>query len=329
MTPLRPLLNAALDRREALLEALHAEDTTAYRLFHGAVEGRPGLSVDRYGPVLLTRSLREPPRPEEVEATQALAERLGLLWVLNHRGEGEAALPEPRPEALAEQRFTELGLRYRFRARHPGQDPWLFLDLRAGRRWLRAQAEGARVLNLFAYTCGMGVAAAAGGAAHVLNVDFAASALEVGRDNARLNGISDDRFETVRADAIPAMRQLAGLPLKGRAARRRRYPRLEARQFDLVVLDPPTWATSPWGAIDPVRDYPSLLKPALLATAPGGRVLATNHVSTVAEQDWLDQLQRCAEKLGRSLRSIERITPEADFPSPDGRPPLKIAVLGN
>lgn len=327
MSPLSELLDRALARRAGLIEALLAEPTEAYRLFHGAVEGRPGLSLDRYGSVLLARSLRQAPSAEELAAMQAHAARLGLRLVLNHRGEGEAPPHDPSPEALAAQTFSELGLRYHFRARHPGQDPWLFLDLRAGRRWVRAHAEGAEVLNLFAYTCGLGVAAAAGGAASVLNVDFAESALEVGRENARLNGISEERFHTARADALPAMRQLAGLPLKGRASRRRSFRRFRPRQFDLVLLDPPTWATSPWGAIDPVRDYPSLFKPALLATRPGGRLLVTNHVSTVDLDDWLDTLRRAAEKVGRGLDEVEVIEPEADFPSPDGRPPLKIAAL--
>ncbi|MCB9761022.1 MAG: class I SAM-dependent methyltransferase [Alphaproteobacteria bacterium] len=328
MPALSDRLAAALDRRAALRDALHAEDTTAYRLFHGAVEGWPGLSVDRYGPVLLAQSFRAPPAREDVAAVEALAARLGLWPVFNHRGEGEAALPAPPPEALADHVVTELGLRYRFRARHRGLDPWLFLDLRAGRRWVKAHAQGAEVLNLFAYTCGVGVAAAAGGARRVTNLDFAASALEVGCDNADLNGITEDRFATIQADALPALRQLAGLPLKGRARRRRRFRRLAPQQFDLVVLDPPTWATSPWGAIDPVRDYPALFKPALLCTRPGGRLLVTNHVSTVPLEEWLGVLERCAQKAGRPLQGVEVLTPEADFPSPDGRPPLKLAVVG-
>ena len=81
--------------------------------------------------------------------------------------------------------------------------------------------------------------------------------------------------------------------------------------------------------MDPVRDYPSLFKPALLATAPGGAVLATNHVSKVERDTWLEQLRRCAAKAGRPLRSLQPIQPEADFPSPDGNPPLKMAKIGH
>ena len=115
------------------------------------------------------------------------------------------------------------------------------------------------------------------------------------------------------------------LPVKGRGARRRPYLRLEPRSFDIVVIDPPRWAKGPFGAIDVVRDYPALFKPAVRATAPGGHVLATNHAPSVSVDAWIDILDRCAHKAGRSLASLEIVTPDADFPSFDGQPPLKMA----
>ena len=75
-----------------------------------------------------------------------------------------------------------------------------------------------------------------------------------------------------------------------------------------------------------VRDYQSLFKPAVLATRPGGTVLATNHVSTVEMDEWSEALERCARKAGRELASMQVLAPEADFPSPDGRHPLKIVL---
>lgn len=77
------------------------------------------------------------------------------------------------------------------------------------------------------------------------------------------------------------------LPVKGRGARRRNYQRFEPRQFDVIVLDPPRWAKGRFGAIDLVRDYPSLLKPALLATAPGGSLLVINNAARVDRDEWL------------------------------------------
>ena len=190
---------------------------------------------------------------------------------------------------------------------------------------MRSLASGKRVLNLFAYTCGVGVAAARAGAAHVLNVDFASSALAVGARNAEANGLGKGRFATLASDCIPVLRQLAGLPVQ-RARQRRPFAAMAPQAFDLVFLDPPRWAKGPFGAIDVVRDYGSLWKPCLLALAPGGTAIATNHVAEVDAEHWMSGLRRSAEKAGRPLQSLACHGPEADFPSLDGRPPLKIAI---
>ena len=295
------------------------------------MEGRPGLTVDRYGPLLWVQTFRAPLLPEELERladTSRQATGLDLIPLWNHRGRQPCTWRyEAPPGASGPHLAHEGGLAFEIRPRPWGKDPWLFLDLRAARRHVRRHCATATVLNLFAYTCGVGVAALAGGARQVWNVDFAASALEVGRRNAVLNHLDGPAFRLVQADVIPTVRQLAGLPVKGRAARRRGFQRFQARQFHLTVLDPPTWATSPFGAIDPVRDYPSLFKPALLCTRPGGVVLATNHVATVHRDPWVDSLRRAAEKAGRPIRQVELLPPDEDFPSPDGRHPLKVAIL--
>ncbi|CAN0451318.1 unnamed protein product, partial [Discosporangium mesarthrocarpum] len=94
-----------------------------------------------------------------------------------------------------------------------------------------------------------------------------------------------------------------------------------------VFLAPPTWSTSSFGAVDLVRDYQSLFKPSLLATREGGILLATNHVSLVDYDQWVQSLLRCAKKAGREVKSVTPIVPEDDFPSPDGKHPLKMALF--
>jgi 23S rRNA (cytosine1962-C5)-methyltransferase len=316
-------LAQALARRAPLLTALAAEDTDCVRLVHGIAEGAPGLAVDRYGPVLLVQTWRGPLAAADFDALVRAIDAVvpGLVPVWNHRGQGAGGAGTP-PEAPIGR---ELGLGYDVRPRHRGQDPLLFLDFRAARRWVRAHAAGREVLNLFAYTCGIGVAAAAGGAARVVNVDFARSALEIGRANAVRNGILPERFETLHGDALVVARQLAGLPAEGRRGHKPPAP-LPPRSFDLVVLDPPRWAKSAFGAVDVVRDYPSLFKPALLAARPGGVVLCTNHVPTVDKAGWHAVLRRTAEKAGRPLAAIEDLPVEGDFPSFDGATPLKVAL---
>lgn len=327
-TPLPELVRAALARRAELLGRLADEGTDCVRLFHGIAEGRPGLSVDRYGPVLLVQTQAERPAlgaDELAPVAQLVQDSLGVELAVAWNVRGAPREEQPPFDAPGPFVGRELGLSYDVRPRHRGQDPLLFLDFRAARRLVRELARGRSVLNLFAYTCGVGVAALAGGAKDVWNVDFASSALEVGRRNAELNGLDPKAFRTIEADVIPTVRQLAGMPVKGRGARRE-FERFGARSFDVVVLDPPRWAKSAFGAVDVVNDYPSLLKPAIGCARPSGRVIATNHVPGVSRAAFEAVVRRTAEKMGRPLRSLEILGPEADFPSFDGEPPLKIAV---
>ena len=326
-TALADLLASALTRRGQLLVQLEADGCDCYRVFHGVAEGWAGLSVDRYGDYLLAQTWGDPLDDRSLAAIETqLAQPLSLPLIWNPRGtEGGpgSSLPPGLPETPLGR---ELGLSYALPPRHRGQDPLLFLDLRAARRRVLAECADLEVLNLFAYSCGIGLCAAKGGASTVWNIDFAASALEVGRQNAERNGLTDTPTRYLNEDVLPALRQLAGLSVPLRRGKHPRYLRLRPRQFDLIVLDPPTWSTGPFGAVDIVRDYAGLFKPALLATRPGGKVLATNHAPQVARADWLASLERCAAKAGRPLRDLEPIEPEADFPSLDGSPPLKMVL---
>lgn len=320
------LLARALARRAELRARLAAERTDCFRLFHGLAEGRPGLAVDLYGSLALVQTFREPLAPGELERVHDFVRarvRADAAIAWNHRGGGGVEPRDATHGALDEHVATELGVRYAIRARHRGQDPWVFLDLRAGRRILAELAPGRSVLNLYAYTGSAGICAAAHGAAEVWNVDFARSSLDVARRHAELNAIAPGVVRDVHADAIPVVRQLAGLAVKGRGATRA-FPRCEPRAFDVVVLDPPAWSKGPFGAVDVENDYPSLFKPALLACAGGGRVIATNHVARVSADAWRASLSRTAEKCGRPLSALAILAPDADFP---GDPPaLKIAV---
>jgi len=329
--PLADLLGKAIAKRQTLVNRLHQEDTNAYRIFHGTVEGRDGLTIDRYGQQVMVQTFHEPLTPEELSIIEhCLKELLGLdpLMVYHDRSSSQGS-------TLSRQRCTgaetpgecrEMGVRYTIQPFHRGQDPLLFLDLRAARRYMLGASRNKSVLNLFAYTCGIGLCAAIGGARQVINVDFSSSHLEFGLKNASLNGIPAEKMTFIDEDVFPVLRQFAGLAIKGRG-RRRSYKKLTAREFDLVVMDPPRWAKSAFGAVDLVRDYQSIFKPALLATKPGGQILCTNHVPQVDLEAWLDIMKRCAAKAGRPLQEITIIKPEEDFPAKDDRHPLKIAVV--
>lgn len=336
MPSLDQALRAALDARQHLLAELHAQGTDCYRLFHGSQEGAPGLTVDRYGPQLLVQSFHQPLQPDDLQAIASSIEAQlgqGLLPVYNDRSRGNSRIDrdpglfQASDAALEDMIGHEWGLSYRVRGRHAGQDPLLFLDLRHARGWIKANSAGKSVLNLFAYTCGVGLCAAAGGAREVINLDFAQGNLGVGRENAALN-LELPAMQFIQSDYFPAIRQLADLPISSRRGQKLpNYPRLQPRQFDLVFLDPPAWAKSAFGTVDLLRDYQSLLKPALLATAEGGTLVCCNNLAKVEMSDWRTQVLRCAKKLGRSVQDCQVIAPASDFPSTDGKPPLKTLIL--
>lgn len=316
---LTALLRQAEERRAPLRRQLEDEDTDCWRCFHGATEGYPGLSVDRYGESFLAQSFHGSlGAPEVRELRDYFGERLYLR--------DRTARPEEEAEVV-EALAREFGLSYRVGLQHRGIDPWLFLDFRVARRWLRGHASGKTVLNLFAYTGSAGMVCSAFGAASVCQVDFSAGNLDVAAGNYRANGLQGRAVEFIKEDCYPVLWQFAGRPVKGRAARRRRFKKLEPRRFDLIILDPPAWSKGAFGAVDLVNDYSSLLKPCLECLAEDGVVLCSNNVASVAIDDFRARVVRCAEKAGRPVKQIEQLMPDSDFPSPDGRPPLKLLVL--
>jgi len=305
-------LSSAHDRREGLRARLEAEGTDCWRLFHGVAEGRPGLAIDRYGETVLGQLWGTVLDASEQDAVEARYPH--IVWRM--RGTSQAHT-EP-------DRVREGGLKFAFQAIHKGMDPWLFLDFRAGRRWLAgfvAERPGCSVLNTFAYTATAGVVAAASGAGRVVNVDHARQWTRIGRENAAQNGVE---MTFLQVDYFAAVRQMAGLKVGRRG---RSLPRVQREAFDVVVLDPPTFTRGPFGAVDIVNDYAGLFKPAWLTVKPGGALLATNHSARVSVEDWVEQCRRCAAKAGRAVEEVLLLPPDGDFPSFDGAPPLKVAVF--
>lgn len=209
---------AAHARRQRLLPP----NTTAHRVVHGAGDALPGVVVDRYGPLAVLRlygKCWEPHLDSLIAAIAALdgittvCRRLGVRRVDGDRGLQLLHGPEA-PDSLV---VEEAGLRFLVRPA-VGQKTGLFIDQREHRIRVGRCARGGTMLNLFAYTGGFSVHAAAAGATHVTTVDIAPDAIEDARENFRLNGLNPDQHAFVVADAF---QYRADTP------------------FDLVVCDPP------------------------------------------------------------------------------------------
>ncbi|WP_263143765.1 class I SAM-dependent methyltransferase [Pseudomonas sp. RIT-PI-AD] len=248
-----------------LLDALSPPPEETRRLFHGRGRRWPGLehlTCDWLQGVLLISLFREPD-PAALEALTRMLASLGdsPAWrqsgahslLVQHRYRPDSAMQAIRGEVPEEWLISEDGLRFKLdlgRNRNSG----LFLDMRYGRRWVREHARGARVLNLFAYTCGFSVAAVAGGAEQVVNLDMAKAALNRGRDNHRLNGHDLGKVSFLGHELFKSWSKV-----------RKFGP------YDLVIIDPPSFQK---GSFALTQDYQKILRrlPELLTAE--GRVLA-------------------------------------------------------
>jgi 23S rRNA (cytosine1962-C5)-methyltransferase len=271
--------------RRATLES--TSSVTAYRLFDGAGDGIPGVSVDRYGPVAILNVYDDSRWAEVVvsDAAQVILDTLratGLDAVyvkrftrdrsrLGGRAPSEAYDVSPRVGAPQAETIAvhEYGARFEIRP-YDGFSTGLFLEHREHRRSL-AQRGIARALNLFAYTCAFSVPLAAAGA-HVTNVDVSTRYLEWGRRNHALNDVDASRVRYARMDAMAYL------------AYAERHPH---ERFDLVVLDPPTFGAAnsrrgikSWKA---AADYPKLLAAAARVLTPGGLIFAATNTRELAE----------------------------------------------
>ena len=293
---------------QALLDAIARAQPgqDAGRIFHGRGGLHPGcehLSLDWYAPVWVLTSF-QPLQGSDLQAVHAaLAQRpepLNWVYQCRHAGQGQAEtrlmagnVPEPHT-------VTELGAHYRVHVLR-GQNHGLFLDMAAGRQWLREQAPGRRVLNLFAYTCAFSVAALQGGAAEVVNVDMAAGALGIGQHNHQLNGLSGARF-------------LAHDLFKSWGKVTRMGP------YDIVVADPPSYQK---GSFVASKDYARVVRRLPDLLAPGGQALLCLNAPEMPSQFLRDLV--AAEAPG--LRFVRRLDNPAAFADAEPERALKVLLF--
>ena len=283
-------------------ESLHQDSTLdTYRLFHGYSEGLPGLEIDRYGSAAVMTS-----KGDHAELFAAVAECLVSLGgytsvTAKERGHTPLALVGDMPSTP--EVVHELGLRYSVEAWAP-LNPGLYLDARSAREWLQDNAQGRRVLNLFAFAGSLGVAAMAGGALSVTHVDTQKRALKRCVTNHELNGQRVDHRDLVNEDVVRFM---------ARAATGR-------RRYGGVVIDaPPTREGSPQaGKLSPI----SLAGEASKLVEPGGWMLCFFHHDP---RSWDELEEAVSAVVGRRLKVQWRGRSGIDFPELDERQTLRLS----
>jgi 23S rRNA (cytosine1962-C5)-methyltransferase len=314
-------LARAIERRAAL--GLPSADTDAYRLIHGEGDGVEALTVDVYGQHLVASLYTE----SYGERERAWIDELGALGYdgvylkrrprqANEVGDRERRERAPQHAAVGNDAADaivvhERGVPFEVRL-GDGFSTGLFLDQRENRARLAELAAGKSVLNLFAYTCAFGVVAAAAGATRTVNVDVAKGVLERGRINYALSGLRDGDHTFLARDVLETVPKLVK----------------RGERFDIVVLDPPSYASTKQGRFSVERDYPMLLEIALSAVAEGGTLLACTNHHKLADDDLARAIRTAQTAVKRSIRRLDLAAPPADHPTAAGRVPhLKSAWM--
>ncbi|EKO3480831.1 class I SAM-dependent methyltransferase [Vibrio fluvialis] len=235
------------------------------RLFHGRGqrwEGLEHLTCDwLQGQLIVSvfKDVDEAFLAQLIDGLQQLAdtplwtEKNGQCIVLQHRYADGAPSEVLVGELNARPVVEENGLKFQLDIGR-NQNFGLFLDMRLGRDWVREHAEHKNVLNLFAYTCGFSVAAIAGGADHVVNVDMAKASLSKGRENHILNEHNVNQVRFLGHDIFKSWGKIK-----------------KAGPYDLIIIDPPSFQK---GSFALTKDYAKILRRLPDLLAPQGEVLA-------------------------------------------------------
>jgi 23S rRNA (cytosine1962-C5)-methyltransferase len=319
-----------LDRRitEALARRLGAIDrgeTNAFRWIHGEADALPGAHVDVYGTALSIRYdgggarafYRDlPARLREAARKGGL--RIDAILERRPRGrsgeaDGERTLPLFGTPPEGEMEIRENGLRFGADLRR-GQKGGLFLDQRENRALVRTLARDRRVLNLFGYTGGFSIYAAAGGARATTTVDVAAPAIAAARRNFERNHLPLDNAHFAAEDAFAFLTRAAAA----------------GERFELVISDPPSFAPSKRALETGLGAYRRLHRLCAGVTAPGGILCAASCSSHIRKDAFLATVRDGAREAGRRAQVREVRGAAADHPVvpqfPEGDY-LKFAVI--
>ena len=292
---------------------LRPEDLSCCRIIFGEADAFPGLTVDRFGPLLsvqvlsvgmevrkdfllptLVRILREDGQTVTgvyERNDEALREKEGLA-----QGKGWFPLPGETPPASPVTEICENGVRYLVDVEN-GQKTGFFLDQKFNRLAVARLAEGRTVLDCFTHTGSFALNAAMGGAKHVTAVDVSESAVEMARANAERNGLSD-RVECVCANVFDLLPRLEQEPAK----------------YDFIILDPPAFTKSRKTVRNAMSGYKEINYRAMRLLPRGGYLATCSCSHFATEEKFLEMLRSAAHDAGVQLRQIEARQQSCDHP---------------
>ena len=292
---------------------LRPEDLTCCRVIFGEADQMPGLTVDRFGTVLVAQILsvgmevrKEQLLPLLARVLRADGQQIDGIYQRNdaalrdkeglEQGKGWLEIPGEQHPASTETEICENGVYYKVDFEN-GQKTGFFLDQKFNRRAVANIARGKTVLDCFTHTGSFALNAALGGAAHVTAVDVSESAVEMARRNAARNGL-EDRMDFVCEDVFDLL------------------PRLEREGSpdDLIILDPPAFTKARRTAQNAMRGYKEINYRAMRLLPRGGYLATASCSHFASEAMFIKMLHAAAHDAGRQLRQIEVRQQAPDHP---------------
>lgn len=274
--------------------------TPHYRLIYGESDGLPGLVVDRYDDVLvaqLTTAGMENLKAAVIEALQTVLKPRGIL-LRNDTGarevEGLPLYEEIVGEVPELAEVVEGGCMFAAPVRSGQKTGWFF-DQHDNRDRLARYVKGARMLDVFSYVGAWAVRAGKFGAASVACVDSSEPALQAAHENAERNGLEIEAFQGQALDVMKALRS-------------------EARQFEVVVVDPPALIKKRKDFEAGLEHYATLNRAAMNLLTPDGILVSCSCSHHMEEESLQRVLLREARRHGRRLQVLERGAQGPDHP---------------
>ena len=290
------LFRQAKEKRSAYYQD---ELTTAFRLFNQEGDGFGGLTVDLYGDYAVFswyNSYVYQIRKVISEAfRQVFPEVLGTYEKIRFKGldyESAHVYGQEAPEFFT---VLENGVLYQV-FMNDGLMTGIFLDQHEVRGSLvDGLAMGKSLLNMFSYTAAFSVAAAMGGASQTTSVDLAKRSRELSQAHFQANGISTDDHRFIVMDVFEYFK----------------YAKRKALTYDVIVLDPPSFARNKKQTFSVAKDYHKLISQSLDILNPGGIIIASTNAANVSRQKFTEQIDKGFA--GRSYQILNKYGLPADF----------------
>lgn len=290
------LFRKAKERRSAYYQD---DLTTAYRLFNQEGDGFGGLTVDLYGDYAVFswyNSYVYQIRQTISEAfRQVFPEVLGAYEKIRFKGLNYESAHVYGQEAPDFFTVLENGVLYQV-FMNDGLMTGIFLDQHEVRGSLvDGLAMGKSLLNMFSYTAAFSVAAAMGGASHTTSVDLAKRSRELSQAHFQANGLSTDEHRFIVMDVFEYFK----------------YAKRKDLTYDVIVLDPPSFARNKKQTFSVAKDYHKLISQSLEILNPGGIIIASTNAANVSRQKFTEQIDKGFA--GRSYQILNKYGLPADF----------------